>query len=141
MKARSNTNIDDVAAIIGFSATVRLIHWFGGSNIYVPDKARPGHPLATLMGEPALRALCDEFGSQTLWIPQALERSDMALKKAVAKGLLKGRPPLRIAEELGITIRHLQRLRKELEDAGLLPLLPHPPDEDDEPEKPEEKPA
>ena len=39
MIVRANTNIDDVAAIIGFSATVRLIQWFGGSNIYIPGEA------------------------------------------------------------------------------------------------------
>ena len=47
--------MDDVCAIIGFSATVRLIAWHGGSHIYVPGEATPGHPLVALMGfKPAL---------------------------------------------------------------------------------------
>lgn len=123
MRAKPNTNIDDVAAIIGFSATVRLIQWYGGRNIYVPDQASPGHPLVALMGESALRALCSEFGNQTLWVPASTERADVALKKSVAKAVLKGRGSAEISAELGISQRQVQRLRRELEDAGLLPTL------------------
>jgi hypothetical protein len=121
---RVNTSIDDVAAIIGFSATVRLIQWFGGSNLYVPSEAVTGHPLAALMGESALRALCLEFGDQTIWIPKDMvAQSDMETKKAVAKAVLKGRGSLAISVELGITQRQVQRVRRELEAAGLLPKI------------------
>jgi hypothetical protein len=120
---RANTCIDDVAAIIGFSATVRLIQWYGGRNIYIPSEASAGHPLAALMGESALRALCGEFGDQTLWVPSAAEQADLATKKSVAKLVLKGRGSLAISVELGITQRQVQRIRRELEAAGLLPKI------------------
>ena len=35
-----NTTLDDVSAVIGFSATLRLSAWFGdGGNVYVPAAA------------------------------------------------------------------------------------------------------
>jgi hypothetical protein len=120
---RANRTIDDVAAIIGFSATVRLIQWHGGSNVYVPGTATPDHPLAALMGEPALRALVDEFGDQTVWVPNDVARADIEVKKSVAKLVLKGRGSLEISTELGISQRQVQRIRRELEDSGLLPKI------------------
>jgi hypothetical protein len=122
-KQRPNSTIDDVCAIIGWSATVRLVTWFGGSNIYVPSTADPGHPLASLMGLPALRALCHEFSDQTLWIPATTSKADLEVKKAVAKALLKGRGSLAISIEVGISQRQVQRIRRELEDAGLVPKI------------------
>ena len=66
---RPNTTIDDVCATIGFSATIRLVGWFGGSNVYVPEQVDDGHKLAAVLGISAARALCSEFGSQTIWVP------------------------------------------------------------------------
>jgi hypothetical protein len=120
---RANRTIDDVAAIVGFSATLRLIQWYGGSNVYVPDSPTPNHPLTAILGESALRALCEEFGNQTLWVPSDIERPDIELKKSVAKAVLKGRGSLAISVELGITQRQVQRIRRDLEESGLLPKI------------------
>ena len=104
--------MDDVCAIIGFSATVRLIAWHGGSHIYVPGEATPGHPLVALMGESALRALVDEFGSQTLWIPADVNggaREAIQRKRTVARLIHRGHSSHQIAAETGLALRTVQR--------------------------------
>ena len=123
MIIKQNTAIEDVAAVIGFNATACLIQWHGGRNIYIPDKPTPSHPLAGLLGLVALTALCNAFGGQSIWLPAGTERADLVLKKAVAKGVLQGKGSARIAADHGITQRQVQRLRRELEQAGLLPLI------------------
>ena len=121
---RPATYMDDVCAIIGFSATVRLIAWHGGSHIYVPGEATPGHPLVALMGESALRALVDEFGSQTLWIPADVNggaREAIQRKRTVARLIHRGHSSHQIAAETGLALRTVQRISRELRDANLVP--------------------
>ena len=120
----TNTTLDDVCALIGFSATVRLVEWFGGTHIYVPDSAHEKHPLAGVIGYSALRSLSDEFGSQMLWVPGDVagkHRKALNTKKAVAKALLKNGGTQYVAESLGLSVRQVQRIKRELETAGLIP--------------------
>jgi hypothetical protein len=126
MIVRANTNLDDVCHLVGFSATIRLIEWHGGGHIYVPDQATPDHPLAKLMGESALRALCDEFGGQMVWVPADVagqHRAALDQKKQVARRYLKGEGSDTIAQALDISRRQVQRIRRELETAGILPVI------------------
>ena len=120
----ANTVLDDVCALIGFSATVRLVEWLGGRHVYVPCDPTPDHPLAKLIGAGALRALAGEFGGQPLWVPaHVLHRHHKAtaLKKQVAKLLFAGGTPQTVSRDLGISERQAQRIRKQLMEAGLVP--------------------
>lgn len=123
MIIKQNTNIEDVAAIVGFGATLRLIQWYGGGNLYVPGEPIPDHPLIGLIGPAALRALCAEFGGQSIWIPREATRPDIEVKKSVAKLVLKGWGSMAIGLKLKISQRQVQRVRRELEDEGLLPKI------------------
>lgn len=126
---RPVTYLDDVCALIGFAATSRLIAWHGGEHIYVPVEATPEHALAALMGDSALRALVDEFGGQTLWIPADIagaDRQNIQNKRAVAKLTNKGRSPQEIAVELGLSSRHVMRIIAELRSRGLIPHASKP---------------
>jgi hypothetical protein len=126
MIVRSNTTLDDICHLVGFSATIRLIEWHGGGHVYVPDAATPDHPLSKLMGESALRALCEEFGGQMVWVPADVagqHRAALNLKKHVAKRYLKGEGSDTIALALDISRRQVQRIRRELEAAGILPVI------------------
>ena len=120
----ANTILDDVCALIGVSATVRLVEWLGGRHVYVPCDPTPDHPLAKLIGAAALRALAEEFGGQPLWVPaHVLHRHHKAtaLKKQVAKLLFAGGTPQTVSRDLGISERQAQRIRKQLMEAGLVP--------------------
>lgn len=121
---RPNTTIDDVCAAIGFTATVTLIRWSGGTHIYIPGTASDDHVLARLIGLPAMRALVREFGNETLWVPDSpggQHQAADALKKRVRGLVLEGKGTAATATELAISHRHVQRIRRELEAAGLLP--------------------
>lgn len=64
-----NSMLDDVAGIIGFTATVLLAAIHGGNSLYIPASAPAGHPLVLLLGKANMAKLAEEFGGQTLHIP------------------------------------------------------------------------
>lgn len=115
--------MDDVVAVIGWSAAVRLVSFFGGSNLYVPGDPDERHPLVALMGWPAFRALCESFGDSTIWIPESTARPELERRRDIAKALLKGDTVQAIANRMGLTPRHVMRVRAELVGTGLLPML------------------
>jgi hypothetical protein len=120
---RPNTTIDDVCAILGFTATVRLIQWCGGSNLYVPASPQPDHMLVALLGEKRLAKLIEEFGGTTLWVPNHLSGQHQAadqLRRQVWELLQAGQGTRVIAEVVGTSQRQVQRVRGELEREGLL---------------------
>ena len=121
--AKPNGTIEDVCAAIGFTATAALIDWYGGANLYVPAKADEKHHLAGLLGMPALRALCRDFGSLTVWIPASLHAGDTALKKKVAQMLGAGAGSAEVAAATGLSQRRVQWLRLDMESRGEMPLL------------------
>lgn len=119
-----NASIDDVCACIGFSATVRLIEWYGGRNIYVPEVFDPDHPLVKLLGEPAMRALSQEFGSDTFWVPEDVwgqYSQAVRVQKAVARLLQQGARIGEVAEALNMSRRQVERIRNGLEAIDVVP--------------------
>lgn len=121
--AQPNSTIEDVCAVIGFTATTRLIDWFGGSNIYVPSEPSDDHTLACIIGMPAMRALCLEFGDLTVWIPRTVHTEHIATKKQVAEMLRRGGGSRSVSAATGLSQRQVQRIRRELEEFGLLPQV------------------
>ncbi len=120
-----NTTLDDLAAIIGFTATLRLAVWFGDrkANLYVPDKVTDGQLLVGLIGESAARRLSDEFGRQHINVPglnSALREKRYAL---IHQRLLAGRGSRDIAAETGLSERRVAQLRIDFERLGLLPMV------------------
>ena len=62
-----NTTLDDISAVIGFTATLRLSAWYGnGNNLYVPPVVAEHHVLANLLGRSAAERLAREFGGDWL---------------------------------------------------------------------------
>lgn len=118
-----NGTIEDVCALIGFTATTRLINWFGGSNVYVPGDPTDDHTLACLIGPSGMRALCAEFGDSAIWIPAAIEDETVSVKKQIAELFLSGGGSLDVSKATGLSQRHVQRIRRELESVGVLPQV------------------
>lgn len=112
------TLLDDLAPVVGYTATCALAAWYEGKNLYVPSAYAPDHQLARLIGEPALRALVGAFASETLAIPPASDparyRRDRLLCECVADGL----PLRRIAEIFDLSVRRVEQLREDLEARG-----------------------
>lgn len=110
--------LDDIAPVIGFTATCALVAWWGDKNLYVPGKFTVGHPLARVIGEPALRALVREFGDNTLAIPADVQTSRFRRDRAVCERFAEGWTPARVADEFRISQRRAQQLREELIERG-----------------------
>ena len=120
-----NTTLDDLAAIIGFTATLRLAVWFGDrkSNLYVPDNVADGQQLVGLIGESAARRLSDEFGRQHINVPSLHSALREKRYELVHRRLLEGLGSKAIAKETGISERRVSQLRVEFERLGLLPMV------------------
>lgn len=116
-----NTTLDDISAVIGFSATLRLVAWFGdGSNLYVPVVAEEGHLLARLLGLPAAKRLCEAWPGEHLAVPRLRDHEDDLRKRFVARMIEKGFGTREIAGMQRISERRVQQILRELEVAGLV---------------------
>lgn len=116
-----NTTLDDLAAIIGFTATARLAAWFGGKNLYVPAEVAPDSVLVSLIGMSAARRLQKEFKRQWLAMPSlAIALRDS--RYATICDLMQSEMPLTmVATQMDMSLRRVQQLRVEFEVLGLLP--------------------
>lgn len=119
-----NTTLDDIAAVIGFSATLRLVAWFGdGGNLYVPQTAGEDHLLARLIGVASARRLCEAWPGEHLAVPRLRDHEDDVRKRTVARLIEKDFSTREIAGMERISERRVQQICRELEAAGLIPVL------------------
>ena len=116
-----NTSLDDIAPIVGFSATIRLSAYYGNANMMVPKEVSEKHTLAKIIGMSAARLLCAEMGGTTVSMP-SLHLAEVELRNAkVLKMLTNGVFTVHeIAKLNGITLRRVQQLRTQFEAEGLL---------------------
>ena len=121
-----NTTLDDIAAVIGFTATVRLAAWYGnGNNLYVPDVVADDQVLVRLLGRSAAERLSVEFGREWLAIPRLSGYDEDVRRQRVGSMLEKGFSTREVARHERVSERRVQQLCRELEVAGLIaPLGP-----------------
>ena len=117
-----NSTYDDISASVGFTATVVLLTWFAKQRLYVPHEALPSHPLATLIGLPALRALVRDFGGEDVWLPTAEAFGRYARDRDIAIRLAIGDSTADIATRFDLSERRVEQLRGELLQSGILKL-------------------
>lgn len=120
-----NTTLDDLSALIGFTATLRLAVWFGDrkTNLYVPNTVGEGQSLVGLIGESAARRLSAEFGRQHINVPSLHSALREKRYELVHRRLLEGAGSKSISKEVGISERRVSQLRVEFERLGLLPMV------------------
>ena len=122
-----NTTLDDIAAVIGFSATLRLVAWFGdGGNLYVPITAEEGSRLVRLLGISAARQLCKAWPGEHLAVPRLRDHEDDLRKRFVARMIEKGFGTREIAGMQRVSERRVQQILRELETAGLVQVAGPP---------------
>lgn len=126
MKSR-NTTLDDIASVVGFSATLRLSGWFGDeNNCYVPPVAEEGQLLVKLIGLSAAKRLSAAFPGETLGIPRC-QAYEMDLKtRQIAEMLTKGFSTRQVSGYMRMTERRVQQICRELEVAGLMQPIGSP---------------
>lgn len=123
--AVKNTTLDDLSAVIGFSATLRLAAWFGDgvSNLYVPAEVREDSTLVKLVGLAAARRLSEEWGNQHIAVPYINEHEVDVRRRAIARMLERGFGTREISAHLRISERRVQQICRELEAQGLIPVI------------------
>ena len=119
-----NTTLDDLSAVIGFSATLRLSAWFGdGGNLYIPGEASEGQLIPRLIGLPAARRLSEEWGNEHIAIPRLRSYEVDVRRRLVGRMLEKGFGTREIAVHTRISERRVQQICRELELAGLIDVV------------------
>ena len=118
-----NTTLDDLAGIIGLTATLRLAVWHGDSNLYVPASVSEGQRLVALIGEPAARRLSEAFGREHISVPSLHSVEREKRNRLIWQMLMDGHGTKSIAESTGLTERRVLQMRVAFERLGLLPML------------------
>ncbi len=133
-----NGVLEDIAGEIGYTATNALVDWFGGGNLHIPTAASDEHPIACVIGMAAMRRLVKLYegrlGNQRLlWLPMGYEREIVRRDRLIAALFSRGVGTQEIMRITHMSERHVQTVRRRLEDVGLMPLILRPLGE---PEKP-----
>lgn len=119
-----NTTLDDLAAVVGFSAALRLSAWFGnGGNVYVPGTARENQLLTKLIGISAAKSLSEAWGSEHISIPRISQYEDDVLKREIGRMFEHGMSSREIAMHKRMSERRIQQICRELECAELISIV------------------
>lgn len=126
-----NTILDDISAVIGLSATLKLVAWYGDgvSNLYVPAIAADGQLLPKIIGLAAAKLLSNEWPGQHLHIPRLHNYQIEMRKRDIARRIERGQSLREIATELDMSERRVSQIKEDLRRAGLLsdPVAPAAP--------------
>lgn len=120
---RSNTTLDDIAGVIGFTATLRIATWYGGQNLYVSPTPDESMQLVRLIGMPAAQRLAAEWGGERVAVPTMWAYEEDQRNRLVGNLLKRGISTKEIARDMGMTERRIQQIRRVLEDLGAVPLV------------------
>lgn len=124
-----NTTLDDIAGVIGFTATLRLSAWFGaGNNLYVPEDVEDDQLLVRLIGLSAAKRMAEAFPREHLAIPRPTSYEEDSRRWRIAMLLERGLSTRQVSvfEKLGE--RRVQQICRELEAAGLIRPVGGPPE-------------
>lgn len=120
-----NSTLDDISAVIGFTATLRLAAWFGddGNNLYVPEKAEEGQQLVKLIGLSAAQRLSEEWGLQHLSVPRPTAYEEDSKRHLICRLIGKGCSTREVSHMVRMSERRIQQICRELEVAGLMAVV------------------
>lgn len=121
--SRLNGVVEDIGAVIGYTACSALVDWFGGGYMRIPNQLDPSHPICKVIGEPAFRRLIADFGGTKMWIPLDYQREQDRRDRMIAVMFHLGLGTKQIAAITSMSERHVQLVRQRVEDLGLLPLI------------------
>lgn len=115
-----NTTLDDISAVIGFTAAIRLSAFYGGRDLHVPIEVSDKHPVAKLIGVNRLIALASEWRGERLSIP-SLNCIEVETRNAkILLLLLNDIDRYTIASVVGIGERRVSQITKEFKRLGIL---------------------
>ena len=115
-----NTTLDDIAAEIGLTATLRLSAWFAEDRCHVPTFVEEGQLLVRLIGMSAARKLTQAFPGELLAIPRLTQYENDVRNRQIGRWLVKDCSTREISNWLRMSERRVQQICRELELAGLI---------------------
>lgn len=120
-----NTTLDDLASVVGFTATVELSAWFGDSdhNLWVPTTLDEGMLLPKLIGMPAARRMVEAWPGEHLAVPRMQGFEEAARRRFIGRLLERGFSTKETASRLRISERRVQQICRELEQLGLIEIV------------------
>jgi hypothetical protein len=120
---KPNGFAEDLGAAIGLTNTLLLCGTRGRTQLYVPEKASPGHLLETLLGPTAFAAMVAEWGGETITIPALADFARYQRIRSCAQLLAAGKSLHSIALMTGVTYNQAKNDRRSAELLGILPLV------------------
>lgn len=118
-----NGSMEDLAAVIGYTAATDLLDWFSGTVVCVPVTTSADHVLARVIGDSPFARLVKEYGGKKLSIPLDHRREISRRNRMIGAMILKGVRPEDIARIALMTKRQVYYVRSSLEQAGMLPYI------------------
>lgn len=115
--------IDEIGAVIGTTAALRLLAIFGGTNLYIPEIMPADHPIARAVGFEAATKLSRTFAREQIDLPDGEDFHYLQRVRRVAGLLRGGVSPRDIAMLIGVSARQVSRYRVEAESMGMLPMV------------------
>ncbi len=119
-----NSTLDDISAVVGFTAALRLSAWFGDlGNLYVPAQVEEGQLLVKLIGLSAAKKLSEEWGQQHINVPRLTGYEEDMRKRLIGQLLTKGFTTREVSHLARLSERRVQQICRELETAGLISVI------------------
>lgn len=111
--AKLNGVIEDLGAIMGAEATLRLVAVFGGASLYVPNTPEATHPIALVVGQRPYLRLVDAYAGQSLSLPAGSEFLRLRRMRQVVRLLAEGVSTEELARRFGCAPRTIRNIRNQ----------------------------
>lgn len=100
----------EVADVIGFEPTLRLIEAFGGWRVYVPASPGADCELAQAVGVDTARRLAELCPMQYLAVPACTAALRARRNDEIRRRAARGEKPAELAREFGLTVRQTYKI-------------------------------
>ncbi len=118
------STMERITEAAGWDAAIKVVGYWGGREMYVPDSLGPDHEVSKIVGYDAAVRLVSEFGGETVWVPAMNSRIDGLRKAGMCKALARYGVPVRlIAIALKISDKRVEQHLKEPRREGQRSLI------------------
>lgn len=111
---RSETTMDEIAQVVGYTNARNLQAWWAGQQLYVPVRAESDHPLALLLDMRLLRLLVDRYAGAQIKIPTDVADERARRERLIAEMIADGVPHSDIGKRFDLSARRVQQVQEEL---------------------------